>query len=71
MATAPARASYPHIVKRPDYCGGKAAIDDTRVRVNDVVFLHKEGFTDAQILERHPSLNLAQVHLALTCYYDH
>lgn len=71
MATAPAQVFYPHIVKKPDYCGGKAAIDDTRVRVNNVVFLHKEGFADAQILERYPNLNLAQVHAALTYYYDH
>ncbi len=71
MATAPAQAFYPHIVKKPGYCGGKAAIDNTRVRVNNVVFLHKEGFSDAQILERYPNLNLAQVHAALTYYYDH
>lgn len=36
MATA-AKLVYAHIVKQPGYCGGKAAIDDTRVRVNDVV----------------------------------
>ena len=70
MATA-AKIAYPHIVKQPGYCGGKATIDDTRVRVNNVVWLHKEGHTPAQILESYPDLSLAQVHAALAYYYDH
>jgi len=71
MATAPAQVFYPHIVKQPDYCGGKATLDNTRVRVDNVVFLHKEGFSGVQIRERYPNLSLAQVHAALTYYYDH
>ena len=70
MATA-AKVSYPHIVKEPGYCGGKAAIDNTRVRVNNVVFLHNEGKAPEQILVEYPDLSLAQVHAALTYYYDH
>jgi uncharacterized protein (DUF433 family) len=71
MATAPARVFYPHIVKERDYCGGKAAIDNTRVRVNNVVFLHKQGHSPAQIREAYPDLSLAQVYAALGYYYDH
>jgi uncharacterized protein (DUF433 family) len=70
MATA-AKIVYAHIVKEPGYCGGKAAIGKTRVRVNNVVWLHKEGLTPAQILEHYPDLSLAQVHAALAYYYDH
>jgi uncharacterized protein (DUF433 family) len=70
MATA-AKVAYPHIVKEPGYCGGKAAIDNTRVRVMNVVFLHKEGKTVEQILDVYPDLSLAQVHAALAYYYDH
>jgi uncharacterized protein (DUF433 family) len=70
MATA-AKVVYTHIVKEPGYCGGKAAIDNTRIRVNNVVWLHKEGLTPAQILEHYPDLSLAQVHAALAYYYDH
>jgi uncharacterized protein (DUF433 family) len=58
-------------VKRPGYCGGKAAIDDTRVRVNNVVFLHKQGKTPGEIRVTYPDLSLAQVHGALAYYYDH
>lgn len=70
MATA-ARTVFPHIVKEPGYCGGKAAIDDTRVRVNNVAWLAKQGLTSQQILEQYPDLTPAQVHAALTYYYDH
>ena len=70
MATA-AKVTYPHIVKEPGYCGGKAAIDDTRVRVNNVVWLHKRGKTPEEILVEYPSLSLAQVYAAITYYYDH
>jgi uncharacterized protein (DUF433 family) len=69
MATA-AKIVYPHIVKEPGYCGGKAAIDATRVRVNNVAWLAKRGLTPQQVLEHYPDLTLAQVHAALAYYYD-
>ena len=69
MATA-AKITYAHIVKEPGYCDGKAAIDNTRVRVNNVVFLHKEGKTPQEIIIEYPDLSLAQIHAALTYYYD-
>jgi len=58
-------------VKEPGYCGGKAAIDNTRIRVNNVVFLHMDGKTPNEILVEYPDLTLAQVRAALTYYYDH
>ncbi len=70
MATA-AKTVYAHVTKTPGVCGGKACIDDTRIRVNNVVWLHKEGLAPGQILEHYPDLSLAQVHSALAYYYDH
>ncbi len=70
MATA-TQLFYPHIVKRPGYCGGKVALDGTRVRVMNVVFLLKQGLTPEQMLSVYPDLSLAQVHGALVYYYDH
>jgi uncharacterized protein (DUF433 family) len=70
MATA-ARLVYSHITKRPGVRGGKACIDQTRICVNNVVFPHREGKTPEQVLVEYPDLNLAQVHAALTYYYDH
>jgi uncharacterized protein (DUF433 family) len=69
MATV-AKLVYPHVVKEPGYCGGKAAIERTRVRVNNVVFLHKKGKTTDEILVEYPDLKPAQVHAALAYYYD-
>jgi uncharacterized protein (DUF433 family) len=70
MAT-PARVNHPHIVKERDYCGGKAAIDKTGVRVMNVVFLHKRGAAEKDILEAYPDLDRAQIYAALAYYYDH
>lgn len=69
MAIAP-KVTYPHIVKEPGYCGGKAAIDRTRIRVNNVVFLHKQGRVPEEIREAYPDLTPAQIHAALAYYYD-
>lgn len=69
MATV-AKVVYSHITKQPGVRGGKACIDDTRIAVVDVVALLKQGFGDQQIVERYPSLNLAQVHAAISYYYE-
>lgn len=65
------QTTYAHITKQAGVCGGKAAIDNTRVRMADVVWLHKEGHSPDQILTDYPQLSLAQVHAALAYYYDH
>jgi uncharacterized protein (DUF433 family) len=70
MATAP-KLTFEYIVKRPGYCDGKAAIGATRVRVNNVVFLHKLGRTVDQIRSEYPDLTHAQVYAALAYYHDH
>jgi uncharacterized protein (DUF433 family) len=70
MATAKASVSYPHVTKTSGVCGAKACIDGTRIRVNNVVFLHKDGADDERILEAYPDLTPAQIHAALAYYYD-
>jgi uncharacterized protein (DUF433 family) len=69
MATA-AKVVYSHITKQPGVRGGKACIDDTRIAVADVVVLLDKGLGDQQIVECYPSLNLAQVHAAISYYYE-
>ena len=72
MATAAATA-YPHISKTPGVCGGKACIGGTRIRVMDIVVLHRQGMPPEQMLDHYSSrpLTLAEVHSALAYYYDH
>lgn len=44
---------------------------ETRIRVLDVVSLHRRGLTPVEILDSYDHLTLAQVHAALAFYYDH
>lgn len=69
MATAP-KLVYSHITKAPDVRGGRACVDGRRIAVVDIVFLWKEGQSPEQILEAYPALTLAQVHAALSYYYE-
>lgn len=65
MATA-AKTVYAHITKDPKVCGGSACIDETRIRVIDVVQAQSEGHTPQQIQDLFAvKLTLAQVYSAL------
>lgn len=51
---------------------GRAWIDDTRVKVIEVVLDQLAyGWSADEIHEQHPHLSLAQIHGALAYYYDH
>lgn len=62
-----------HIEMRPDREGrDRAYVDGTRVRVQDVAALaERQGRTPDQIVAALPHLSLAQVHAALSYYFDH
>lgn len=65
MATA-AKTVYSHITKDPKVCGGCACIDNTRIRVIDVVQAKNEGHSPEQIRDLFAvKLTLAQVYSAL------
>jgi uncharacterized protein (DUF433 family) len=50
---------------------GVAWIDDTNVKVVEVVLDKRAyGWSPEEIHEQHPGLSLAQVHAALSYYYD-
>jgi uncharacterized protein (DUF433 family) len=71
MATA-ARIAYPHITKDAGVSGGKACVENTRIRVLDIVELHREGKSPERMLRVFAiPLSLAQIHAALAYYYDH
>lgn len=51
---------------------GRPCIDDTNVKVIEVVLDHLGyGWSAETIQENHPHLSLAQVYAALAWYYDH
>ncbi len=60
-----------HITKTPEVCGGRACIVGHRIRVQDIVLLHeKRGMSAKDILAEYPGITLADVHAALTYYFD-
>ena len=61
--------TYPHLTVNTR---GVLCIEGTRHRVIDIVADHvAHGYSAAQIVEQYPDLTPAQVHAALTYYYDH
>lgn len=61
-----------HIESVPGRCGGRPCIAGTRIRVLDIYIWHElRGRSPDEIVELYPSLSLADVHAALTYYFDH
>lgn len=60
-----------HITKTPGVCGGRACIAGHRIRVMDIVVLHEmRGMSPAEIVYQYPGITVADVHAALTYYFD-
>ena len=61
-----------YIVKNENICFGKPRIRDTRMAVKFIVaeYVHWR-MSPHEILDAHPHLTLAQIHAALSYYYDH
>ena len=65
-------ATRSHIVSNPGICGGKPCVEGTRIRVQDIyVWYELQGKSADEIVSRFPQLSLADVHAALTYYWDH
>lgn len=66
------KLDHPHIVSHPGYCGGDPVIAGTRFPVRSVVnYVLKQGLTPEELVREFGHLTLAQVHDALSYYYDH
>lgn len=60
-----------YIEKNPAICSGKAIIGGTRLTVTQIAIEYDRlGWTADEIVEAHPHLELAQVHDALSYYYE-
>jgi uncharacterized protein (DUF433 family) len=69
MATA-AKTVYSHVTKQSGVRGGRACIDQTRIAVVDIAGMLEQGKSPDEMLVAYPSLNLAQIHAALSYYYE-
>lgn len=60
-----------YITRDEKICQGTPIIAGTRIRVIDIVIEYEKlGYTPDEIVNAHPHLSLAQVHDALSYYYE-
>jgi len=65
------RISHPYVMRKKGTCGGKPIIRGTRIRVSQIAIEYEQlGMTPDEIVRAHPHLTLAQVHDALSFYYE-
>lgn len=65
------KTGHPYIVRVPGVCGGKPVIEGTRIAVWLIAGWFRQGYTPEKIHKMYPQLTLAQIHDALSYYYDH
>jgi uncharacterized protein (DUF433 family) len=71
MAGTVHKIEHPYIEHKVDTCGGRAIIAGTRIEVSLIAWHYKQGRTVDEILQSYPHLTPAQVHDALSYYFDH
>ena|SRR5215470_14007605 len=72
MPSAASQMKHPYVVKRRGVCGGKPVIAGTRIPVWAIAGWSRKRFSAEKIQrEIYPSLGLAEIHDALSYYYDH
>lgn len=57
------------LAKNPGVCGGRLRIDGTRITVERIATLYKQGQTAEAIAETYPHVSLSQVYAALAYYH--
>lgn len=66
------KVRHPYITRKKGVCGGKPIIEGTRIKVAQIAIeCEQMGWTVDEVVQAHPHLTLAQVHDALSYYYDH
>ena len=66
------KVKHPYVTSKKGVAGGKPIIAGTRIKVSQIaIYYEKMGYTPDDIVRAHPHLTLAQVHAALSYYYDH
>ena len=61
----------PHIAISEDVAGGKPRIAGHRITVQHIVIWHERMGLSADEIASNHGLSLAEIHAALTYYYDH
>ena len=70
MSSSETQSKY--VVRDAGICDGQPRIAGTRLKVQSIALEYGSlGWTPAHICDAHPGITLAQVHAALSYYYDH
>ncbi len=67
----PPEVLHPYIERRPGVQGGRAVIKGSRFPVSSIVQDYRRGLSVEEILRDFPFLHPAEIHDALSYYYDH
>jgi uncharacterized protein (DUF433 family) len=59
------------LVRSPEICGGRLRIDGTRMTVNQIVTLHKQGTTAPEMVALYPQRTLSEIYTVLAWYHAH
>lgn len=65
------KTEHPYIVRVPGICGGEPIISGTRITVRHIAMMVKTGSSPEDILRDYSHLTLAQIHDAISFYFDH
>jgi len=65
------KTEHPYIVRKSRACGGSPIIDGSRITVRLIAQFVKTGSSAEEILASYPHLSLAQIHDAISYYFDH
>jgi uncharacterized protein (DUF433 family) len=57
------------LVSSAEVCGGRLRIDGTRITINQIAVLYKQGYNAEEIADQYPHLTMAQVYAALSHYH--
>ena len=57
------------LVSTPNVCGGRLRIEGTRITLNQIATLYKQGMQAEDIADQYPHITLAQVYSALAYYH--
>jgi uncharacterized protein (DUF433 family) len=72
LMTMEIRTEHPYVVHVPGVCGGAAVVRGTRVPIWVLASYVQQGYATAEDLAvLFPHLTLAQIHDALSYWYDH
>ncbi len=72
MPPAASQVKHPYVTKRRGVCGGRPVIAGTRIPVWGIAGWSRKGYSAERIQrEIYPSLGLAEIYDALSCYHDH